>query len=262
MLRLAVMSLSYQRAFAAGAMDLFSYIKTSRELGLDGVDLHGRHFVSTDTDYLWRLKRACIESGLTIACVSVPNNFAHAAEALPAELEKTRRMIDAAAFLGAPLVRVFAGWSEHKDEQTWGRVVSCLRQSAAYGESKGIVVALQNHNHGGVAALGKDVLRLMDDVAHPNLSHVLDTGQYLDLYDSIVMTAARAVHVRCKIYQIETGEERKLDYTRIFPILHGVNYNGFLSIVYEGSEDERFAVSKAVPYLRGFMSGVARMIEG
>ena len=153
-------------------------------------------------------------------------------------------------------MRVFAGWSEHKDEGTWGRVVSCLRQAAAYGESKGIVVALQNHNHGGVAALGKDVLRLMDDVAHPNLSHVLDTGQYLDLYDSIAMTAARAIHVRCKIYQIESGEERKLDYSRIFPILRSVNYNGFLSIVYEGSEDEQVAVSKAVPYLRRFMSGM------
>ena len=88
MLRLAVMSLSYQRAFAAGTMDLFSYIQTSRELGLDGVDLHGRHFVSTDTDYLWRLKRACIERGLTIACVSIPNNFAGAAESLPAELDE------------------------------------------------------------------------------------------------------------------------------------------------------------------------------
>ncbi len=254
MLRLAIMSLSYQRAFTAGQMDLFSYIAESRELGLDGVDLHGRHFASTDRDYLWQIKQACIRRGLTIACVSIPNNFALAPDALAAELDKTRQLIDAAAFLGAPLVRVFAGWSDHKDEGTWGRVVTCLREAAAYGESKGIVVALQNHNHGGVAAVGKDILCLMDDVAHPNLGHVLDSGQYLDLYDSMVMTAPRAIHVRCKIYQIETGEERKLDYTRIFLILRNVRYNGFLSIVYEGNEDEQVAVRKAVPFLRRFMS--------
>jgi len=253
MLRLAVMSLSYQRAFRAGQMDFFSYIQACRDLNLDGVDLHGYHFASTERDYLWQIKKACMQRGLSITCVSIPNNFALAFDALPAELEKTRRLIDAAAFLGAPLVRVFAGWSDTKDAGTWGRVVSCLRESAAYGESKGIVVALQNHNHNGVAALGKDVLRLLADVAHANLSHVLDSGQYLDLYDSLVMTADRAVHVRCKIYEIETGEERKLDYGRIFAILRGVNYNGFLSIVYEGAEDEQAAVRKAVPYLRRFM---------
>ena len=254
MLRLAVMSLSYQRAFAAGQMDLFSYIEASRELGQDGVDLHGRHFVSLERDDLWQIKKVCVSRGLTIACVSIPNNYAIAPDALPTEMEKTRRLIDAASFLGAPLVRVFAGWSDQKDEGTWGRVAACLREAAGYGECRGVAVALQNHNHNGVAALGGDVLRLIADVSHPNLSHVMDTGQYLDLYDSMRLTAHLAVHVRCKIYQIETGEERKLDYSRIFPVLRDVNYNGFLSIVFEGSEDEQAAVAKAVPYLRRFMS--------
>lgn len=255
MLRLSVMSLSYQRAFQAGQMDLFSYLSASRALGLDGVDFHGRHFTSLDRDELWRLKQACVNSGLTIACVSIPNNFALAAGALPAELEKTQRLIDAAAFLGAPLVRVFAGWSDNKDEGTWGRVVASLRSAAAYGAERGVVVALQNHNHNGVASLGKDILRLTQETDHPNLRHVMDTGQYLDLYDSMAMTVNLAVHVRCKIYQIETGEERRLDYQRIFAILRQASYHGFLSIVYEGTEDERAAVARAVPFLRRFMAG-------
>jgi len=254
MLRLAVMSLSYQRAFKAGQMDLFSYITASRDLGLDGVDFHGRHFVSLERDYLWRLKLACVANGLSIACVSIPNNFALAPDALPGELERTRQFIDAAAFLGAPLVRVFAGWSEKQDSGTWGRVVSSLRSAAAYGEQQGVVVALQNHNHNGVASLGKDVLRLIKEADHPNLRHVMDSGQYLDLYHSMALTAHLAVHVRCKIYEIETGEERKLDYARIFSILRRANYHGFLSIVYEGTEDEQVAVGKAVPFLRRFMT--------
>lgn len=254
MLRLAVMSLSYQRAFRSGQMDFFSYIQTCRELGLDGVDLHGYHFASHESSYLWRLKNACIANGLTIACVSIPNNFALPAEALAAEDDKTRRLIDTAAFLGAPLVRVFAGWHDTKDAGAWGRVVSHLRTAAAYGESKGIVVALQNHNHNGVAAYAKNVLRLIEDVDHANLSHVMDTGQYPDLYDSMALTVHKAIHVRCKVYEIETGEERRLDYGRIFPLLRGANYNGFLSIVFEGTEDEQAAVRKSVPYLRGFMS--------
>lgn len=254
MLRLACMSLSYQRAFNAGKMDLFSYIEESRRLDLDGVDLHGAHFVSHDTDYLLRLKRACLKHGLTIACVAIPNNFAFAPDRLPAELAKTRQLIDDAQYLGAPLVRVFAGWSDTQDAGTWGRVVDCLRQAAEYGERRGVAVALQNHNHNGVAATGGKVLQLLADVGHPNLAHVMDTGQYLDLYASMPLTVGRAVHVRAKIYEIETGEERRLDYSRIFRILRQANYNGFLSIVYEGVEDERAAVARAVPYLRRLMA--------
>ena len=199
MMRLACMSLSLKRAFSNGDMDLFTYIDMSRSLGLDGVDLHGSHFTSREPDYLWQLKTACIRRGLSLACVSIPNNFAVAPAELPVQVQMTHDLIDAAAFLGAPVVRVFAGWSENKDGGTWHRVVDSLADVAEYGNRRGVVVGLQNHNHGGVAATGPDVLRLLDDVHHANLSHVLDTGQYLDRYEGIGLTAARAAHVRCKV---------------------------------------------------------------
>ena len=68
-------------------------------------------------------------------------------------------------------------------------------------------------------------------------------------------TAPLAVHVRCKIYRITSGREEWLDYPRIFKILRGVKYNGWLSIVYEGQdvEEEETAVPKAVAYLRRLM---------
>lgn len=256
MLRLSVMSLSYQRAFRAGQMDFLSYIDECRALDLDGVDLHGRHFASEDTDYLWQIKKACVRRGLTIACVSIPNNYALPAEQLPAEMAKTRKLIDSAAYLGAPLVRVFAGWSDQRDDKTWQLVRDCLGDAAEYGQRRGIVVALQNHNHHGVASTGQEVLRMMAEVNHANLRHVMDSGQYPDLYESMKLTAEHAVHVRCKIYQIDSGKEERLDYHRIFAILRHVKYNGFLSIVYEGQGDEKADVAKAVPFLRRLMVAV------
>ena len=64
------------------------------------------------------------------------------------------------------------------------------------------------------------------------------------------------VHVRAKIYRIQTGEEVWLDYPRIINILRDVNYNGWMSIVYEGQavEPEEEAVPKAVNYLRGLLN--------
>ena len=62
--------------------------------------------------------------------------------------------------------------------------------------------------------------------------------------------------MRCKIYRIQNGVEEWLDYPRIFEILKGVHFNGWLSIVYEGQdvEEEAIAVPKAVTYLRGLMA--------
>ena len=115
--------------------------------------------------------------------------------------------------------------------------------------------------------------RILEGVDNPYLSHILDTGQYvgspgasgadgkedptLNFYGSIEETAPLAVHVRAKIYRISTGEEAWLDYPRIFKILNGVDYNGWVSVVYEGQADEaeETAVPKAVSYLRNIGPG-------
>ena len=62
--------------------------------------------------------------------------------------------------------------------------------------------------------------------------------------------------MRCKIYRIQNGTEEWLNYPRIFEILKGVDYNGMLSVVYEGQdvEEEATAIPKAVSYLRGLMA--------
>ena len=153
------------------------------------------------------------------------------------------------------------------------RMMPCMQEVAEYGQQKGIVLGLHNHNHGCVTRTGKDVRRIIETVDNPYLSHILDTGQYvgspgssgqrgtedpaLDFYGSIAETAPLAVHVRAKVYRISTGEEVWLNYPRIFEILNGVNYNGWVSIVYEGQDEEteETAVPKAVNYLRQFVPG-------
>ena len=255
MMKLACMSLSYQNDFRAGKMDLESFIETCYRLGLDGVDLHARSFSATDEGYLKKIKALCLGRGLPVACVCVSNNFGKPEAELPHEVETFKRWMDRAQIMGAPIVRAFGGWAPQAGDEkaAWRRMIRCLKEVAEYGEERGMVVVLQNHDHRGLIQVGDDVIRALRETESPYLSHVLDTGQYTDLYSSIEKTAPLAVHVRAKIYQIETGEERKLDYTRIFPILERVGYNGFVSIVYEGREPEGEAVPKAVKYLRRFI---------
>ena len=274
MLKLGCMSLSYKDEFAANKLDLEQFIERAYQLGLDGIDIHTRAFASLDPAYLRRIRMQAFRRGLALSYIGVSSNYGKPQDELAAEVATTKEWIDVAAFMGIPLVRVFAAWIPEGDreEDVWARMMPCLEEVAAYGEEKGVVVGLHNHNHGCVTRTGKDVRRIIEGVNNPYFSHILDTGQYvgspgasgqrghedpaLNFYGSIEETAPLAVHVRCKIYRVQSGVEEWLDYPRIFEILQGVNYNGWLSVVYEGQdvEAEATAVPKAVRYLRGLMA--------
>jgi sugar phosphate isomerase/epimerase len=271
-MKLSCLSLSYRDSFSSRKMTLESFIETCYGLRLDCVDLHTSHFASDDRDYLLTIKRSCLRRGIDIACLAISNDFGKSGSALQMDVDNVKRWTRAAAYLGAPLVRVFAGWAPENDETAaWKRTVERLRECAAFGEESGVSVALQNHNHKALTRTGQDILRMVSEVNHRNLTHVLDTGQYVGsrgasgadpaarpddaLYASIEQTASLAVHVRAKLYRISSGVEEWLDYPRIFKILDGVHYNGAVSLVYEGwaNEHEETAIPKGVAFLRRFV---------
>ncbi len=117
------------------------------------------------------------------------------------------------------------------------------------------------------------MLRFVREVEHPNLTVILDTGQFLgspgasaevrkapgsaDLYESIQEVAPVACYVRAKIYNFDaSGREQWLDYDRIFNILRSVHYHGIIDIVYEGKgrrkdrSSSRRKVLAALPHLK------------
>jgi len=274
MMRLCCLSLSFKPEFAAGQLDDLKFIDLCAKLELDGVDFNLSSFRSLERSHLKKVKKACLEHGLSIACLGVSNDFGRPADQQEAVLKQVRQGIDAAQFLGVPVVRLFAGGvGEGKPrEEVWKRAVDGLRRAAEAGEQAGVVVGLQNHNHNNIAATGEDVVKLLKDVDHPWCKHILDTGQYLgslgasgakaedprqhDLYKSIAQTAPLAVFVRAKLYRLKSGKEEWLDYDRIFKILKGVKYNGFICLVYEGwkDADAMHAVPEGVKFLRGYLS--------
>ncbi len=274
-MKLGCMSLSYKDQFRDGKIDLPGFIDKAYDLRLDGIDLHTRAFASTEPGYLRDIRMRCLKRGLALSYIGVSNNFGKPQEELPAVIADVKHWVDVAVFMGIPLVRIFAAWvpDGEPEEQVWERMIPCMQEVAAYGQEKGVVLGLHNHNHGCVTRTGKEVRKILEMVDNPYLSHILDTGQYvgspgasgqrgkedpaLNFYGSIEETAPLAVHVRAKVYRIASGEEAWLDYPRIFKILNGVNYNGWVSIVFEGQdeEEEATAVPKAVDYLRRFVPG-------
>jgi sugar phosphate isomerase/epimerase len=270
MIKLGCMSLSYKNQFRDGQIDLEGFIQRAYDLRLDGIDIHTRAFASTEPDYLRQIRMLALKRGLALSYIGISNDFGRPQDQLDDQVQMVKDWIDVAAFMGIPLVRIFAAWvrNNEDEEAVWARMIPCIQEVSAHGQEKGVVVGLHNHNHGCVTRTSQEVLRILREVDNPYFSHILDTGQYvgspgasgaegredpsLNFYGSIAESAPYAVHVRAKIYRIESGVEAWLDYPRILEILRGVNYNGWMSIVYEGQEAEleETAVPKAVRYLR------------
>lgn len=271
MMRLSCLSLSYQNQFRTGKMDLLGFIRTARSLNLDGVDLHMNHLPRFDRIYLKQLRRACLDNGMSVPSFPVSTEFARDASKIPAELEKARVAMEVGLYLGAPLIRVFVGSapSPERAEEAFKYSAEALRRCAEVGAEIGMVVALQNHS--GLTSTGDDMLRFHKEVNHPNFALVLDTGHftgrdgprgpkqaghtYEHYYRSLEQVAPLAPFVRTKLYEVDAqGREKYIDYQRVFNILRGVHYNGYCSLVYEGTEDELAAIPRGVRFLRSMVA--------
>src|SRR5262245_15373524 len=108
MMRLSCMSLSYQHAFQRKKMDILTFLETCRNLNLDAASFHIRNLEITTTKRLKIVRRKYFDLGLTPRAVDVTTDFGLSKEKLPEKLEKTKKGIRIAMFLGTPTIRVFA----------------------------------------------------------------------------------------------------------------------------------------------------------
>jgi sugar phosphate isomerase/epimerase len=266
-------SLSYATLFRQGGMDVFQFLSLCRQLGVDGASLYVGNLQTTEADYLKKVRRAYLDAGLSISQVAVSTNFGLPNERHDGEFKKAREAVRVAVFLGAPLLRIFAGSPANEADRpkAFDRAAAAIRKLCDEAAQQGLPIGLQNHNHGALCRTGDDVLRFFHAVDHPNLTFVLDTGQFAgsrgasgkpppelrraDYLASIRQTAPLARYVRAKFYNPRLdGSEPFLDYDKVFDVLHSVHYAGFVDIVYEPGvgtgEDARTAIPRVVKFLR------------
>lgn len=244
---------SYRRAVSAGKLTEIDWIKRCREeLNLDGIELLDYPNRNPEPDYLKEIKKLCVDLHLEIYAVSCTTNFGQkTVDGMEQEIHHLKHWIDIGYYLGAPIVRFFPGSPAPEIDETeqWRNMIVAIRKCLKYAEKKGVVLAAENHH--GYVSTSKDMLKLIKKVKSDWLRICLDTGNYTDIYPSIEETINLAAFVHTKLYSLDAdGIEQKLDYDRIFKILKKGNYNGYLSVEYEGEEDEFTAVLRGVKYLK------------
>jgi len=227
----------------------------AKDLKLGGVDIISDLLPQSDKNYLLHVKKLCTDLQLTISCLSPGNNFCQEDDlALEGQIEYVKKWLDAGYILGAPVLRVFAGWiGKEKHEAVWPNVVKAFRVSAKLAEERGIVLAIESHNGGGLLPSSVETFKLLKDINSPWVKLNLDTGNYHDAdnYAAIDQSMQHAVHIHAKIHKLSPqGEELEFDYEKILNIFKKHNYRGFISPEYEGQEDELTYIPKAIEMIR------------
>jgi len=253
-MRTSCSSWSYHRTIKAGKMDQLSWLKELAACEFDGAELLGYHFPSTDREYLIKLKKVCADLYLDIPMVSASGHLTTADDAQRAkEVEDIRKWADVAVFMGAPCVRFFCGSGEELQAggpALYDKVLAAMRQVAALGAERGLVMALENH--GGTTA--EQLLSLHRDVGSPWLKFTLDTGNFPpegraspEKYDQIARCAPRAAIVHAKFFNVRAdGSDADFDWHRIHGLLAKAGVRGYLSLEYEGDDADEVAVVRRI----------------
>lgn len=280
-MKLGCSSWSYHAEFRAGRLELLEFLRIcGEELELDGVEIVDLHFPSTAPDYLRQVKKTCINMHLTFAGLAVSNDFG-SREHRDAERQKVQQWCDVAAYLGAPIVRVFAGWTPPPPRPTddgrivglikrvigptrrdprreWSDIAETLRQCADYAAERGVVLALQNSLSDGIVGTPPQIVQIVRDVGSPWLKVCLDPA---DLRDGTGVDAALPLTVQAHARMREVsddGSDARIAWPLLLPTLVLGRYRGFILLDYEGVESPNTAVPRAVRYLRGLLYIVGR----
>ena len=238
-----------------GAMTLSDFVDYCAKLNLDGTELTSYYFPEKPSDeYLLNLKEQTFRLGLDISGTAIGNDFCiPEGEKRQAQLQLCRDWIDHAAVMGAPVIRIFAGKVQKggTEKEALDLCVAGINQSLDYAETKGILLALENH--GGITATPKQLLSIVDRVKDSKWFGVnYDSGNFRteDPYGDLEKIAPYAVNAQIKV-SIKTpdNKHKEADLKRMVEILRSANYRGYVVLEYE--EDKPYEeIPKYVEKLR------------
>jgi len=273
--KLGCSSWSYHAAFRAGRIDQREWLHLcAEEMELDGVELVDVHFPTTDPLYLRDIKKLCINLHLTIGGIAVSNDFG-TDESRAIEATKVRQWCDIAAYLGAPVVRIFAGLAptarveerpgrivgafrrvfggpKVDERRLWSDITATLRECADHAAERGVMLALQNSRNRGIVGATAQLRQCVHDVGSPWLRICLDPADLAASTGDAAIPGIVQVHARLRDVRND-GSDAQIHWPGLLQNLKLGGYRGFVMLDYTGMEDPEIAVPRAAIYMRGLL---------
>ncbi len=272
-IKLSISSYSYWH-FKGEKFPIEKVIDEAAKLGVEGVDILHVQMGSEDNKYIQELKRRAYLNGIAFTCLSIHQSFVSPdKEFLKKEIEHTKKCIELAAKMAIPCMRLNSGrWNTiqsfddlmknrgvepilpgYTEDDGFKWCIDSIQQCLPAAEEFGVLLALENH--WGLCSTPEGQLRIKKAIDSSWLGILMDTGNFLENpYSKLEMIAPYTSFVQAKTYY-GGGEwySLDLDYKRIIAILQKVNYQGYISLEFEGKEDAATAVPKSIEMLRGAM---------
>lgn len=272
-IKLSVSSYSYWH-FKGEKFPIEKVIDEAAKLGLEGIDVLHRQMAGEDNAYLQKLKKHAFVNGIAMTCLSIHQGFVNPDKAeLKKHIDHTIHCIELAYKMGIPCMRLNTGrWNTIKsfddfmakrgiepalpgytEDEAFKWCIDSIEQCLKKAEECGVLLALENH--WGLGSTPEGMLRIKNAIDSPWLGLLMDTGNFLENpYDKLEKIAPQTNFVQAKTYYGGgVWYSLDLDYKRIADILKKVNYQGYVSIEFEGNEDPNTGVKKSVDLLRSVL---------
>ena len=242
---------SFNERFRRGELTLEAAPALFRKLGIPGISLNALYMRSWDEPYLDRLRKAIRDEGRVLTAFIIEGNLVSDDEAANRrQLEEDRKMMRAARYLGAPVVRVNLGRTGRGDEadRTAGveRAIAAFRELLPLARELGLRMTIENH--GGPSKTADGIVRIIQGTDPAWVGSCLDFGNWEDrqgMYGEIEKLAPFAYHTHLKCHDFDRyGDEAAIDYRKAFGSLARTGYGRALSIEFEGKGDAVEGVTK------------------
>jgi sugar phosphate isomerase/epimerase len=237
-------------------LSLLELLEFCAQHDFDAIDPTGYYFpgypeVPTDA-YINEFKRRAFQLGLDISGTGIRNDFATPdATKRTADVHRAKAWIEAAAKLGAPVIRVFAGAVPKGYENKWDEpaswMIRALRECAEHGAKFGVVVGVQNH--GDMLQNADRTIEIVKRVDSEWFGAIVDTGNMAtpDPYDDIARVVPYAVNWQVKESPRGNNSPERTDLPRLIRIIKDGGYRGYVPIETLSSKDKPYDPYALVP---------------
>ena len=259
---------------------IVDFIDYASSISTDGVELLDIYWMNTDEkdEEIQKVLTALKSHNLQVSAYDITNNFVkESVEERAEEATKVLNGIQVAKKLGTNIVRVFCGdiQGDKTNENGSAWIIEGLKKCAATAEKEQVYLAIENH--GLLAGKSRQVSEIIKAVNSPFVKSTFDTGNFLLVHEKPIEAFEQLkneiVHVHFKDFRKKTENELlrgfhstegveligvipgdgEVDLAYIVNGLKSRNYDGWLSIEYEGHDDAKMANEEAVNRLRNLL---------
>lgn len=290
-MKIGVSSYSFHTLVSTGIMTQLDVISKAKEMGFDVLEFSALTLPEGETplSFAPKLRAECDRVGIKVANYTISADFLNGSGGdWKAEVERLKDEVRIAAILGSPGMRHDTAWGPSKDRtgvKSFDALLPVLangcRAVTEFAATLGIRTMVENHGY--FAQDSERVEKLVTAVNHPNFGLLVDMGNFLCVDEDPVKAVARAMpyafHVHAKDFHVKSGMEadpgegwfssRAGNYLRGAIIGHGnapvfqclrllkrAEYDGVLSVEFEGMEDPLVGIAIGQANLRRFVAAL------